>query len=247
VAGIVLVSNRTNLLTRLSDLWFMVGQLIDRSSMSSMGAVLVNSGVLALYRGDLLRDNLDAYLNEYFFGRKVELSDDSMLTIYALLKGKAVQQQTAFSFTMMPEKYSHHRRQYLRWMRGAFIRTWWRFRYLPVNKLAYWLHFAGWMQMALSTVTFTVLFVLTPVHHPEVVPLFLAVPILVGYGQALRYFMVKRSDMTTKEQIGTYLMMPIVVLYGFFVLRFFRFYAIATCLNVGWGTRQKVELVATDS
>ena len=120
VAGVVMLANvRTNLLTRASELWFVVGQMIDRSAMSAMGGVLVNSGALAFYRADLLRRHLDGYLNESFFGRRVGCSDDSMLTIYALMEGRAVQQPTAFAFTLMPERYSHHRRQYVRWMRGA--------------------------------------------------------------------------------------------------------------------------------
>ncbi len=55
VAGVVLVSNRVNLLTKLTNIWFTVGQLVDRSMMSSVGGVLVNSGALAFYRGDLLQ------------------------------------------------------------------------------------------------------------------------------------------------------------------------------------------------
>jgi hyaluronan synthase len=242
VAGVVMVSNRVNLLTKMSDLWFVLGQLVDRSSMSAVGSVLVNSGCIAFYRGEMLRKNLDGYLNEYFFGRAVELSDDSMLTIYALMEGKAVQQPTAFAFTLMPENYSHHRRQYLRWMRGAFIRAWWRFKYLPLTSPSYWLHLFGWVQMALSTLVFSVLFIYTPTVAPEMLPYFVVVPIIVGYGQGLRYFMIKRSDMNLWSQFGIFLMTPVIVLYGFFVLRMLRFYAIATCRQAGWGTRQTVEL-----
>ncbi len=244
VAGVVMLANvRTNLLTRASELWFVVGQMIDRSAMSAMGGVLVNSGALAFYRADLLRRHLDGYLNESFFGRRVELSDDSMLTIYALMEGRAVQQPTAFAFTLMPERYSHHRRQYVRWMRGAFIRSWWRFRYLPLGSYAYWNHLLGWLQMVLSLATFGIFFVLVPVAvSPKVLPYFLVVPLLVGLGQGLRYFAVRRSDMTRREQVGIYLLSPVTSLYSFFVLRFIRYYAMCTCLKTGWGTRQQVEL-----
>jgi hyaluronan synthase len=241
VAGIVLVRNRVNALTWLTDLWFVVGQLVDRSSMSSVGAVLVNSGALAFYRGELLRENLDGYLNETFFGRRIETSDDSLLTIYALAKGKAVQQPTAFSFTLMPEKWSHHRRQYLRWMRGAFIRSWWRFRYLPVRGWAYWLHFIGWVQMAMATVTFLVYFIYMPVVYPPIIPYLLIIPIAVGYGQATRFFMLCRKDTPLRTQLLVYLATPVLTLYCFFVLRALRWYAMFTCLETGWGTRQQVE------
>lgn len=245
VAGVVLVRNRVNLLTWMTDLWFVVGQLVDRSSMSSVGGVLVNSGALAFYRGELLRDNLDGYLNEEFFGRRVELSDDSMLTIYALSRGRAVQQPTSFAFTLMPETWSHHRRQYLRWMRGAFIRSFWRFRYLPLNSWAYWMHFIGWVQMAMSTVTFAVFFVFMPVVDPRIIPYLMLIPVLVGYGQATRYFMLQRADTPFRVQLAVYLATPLLTLYTFFVLRFLRLYAMATCLKTGWGTRQQVESLTT--
>ena len=245
VAGVVLVKNRVNALTWLTDLWFTVGQLVDRSSMSSVGGVLVNSGALAFYRGSLLRANLDGYLNEDFFGRRVELSDDSLLTIYGLARGRAVQQPTSFALTLMPEKYSHHRRQYLRWMRGAFIRSWWRFRYLPLRGWAYWIHFSGWLQMVMSTVTFGVFFVYMPVVVPSSIPTLILIPIIVGYGQGLRYFLIRRSDTSVRAQLGIYLLTPILTIYSFFVLRCLRWYAMATCLKTGWGTRAQVESLTT--
>jgi hyaluronan synthase len=247
VAGVVMVANQVNLLTRFTDLWFVIGQLVDRSGMSSVGSVLVNSGALAFYRGTLLRDNLDGYLNELFFGRSIETSDDSLLTIYALLKGKAVQQHSSFSFTFMPETYSHHRRQYLRWMRGAFIRAWWRFRYLPVNSPAYWFNLLGWVQVALSTVTFTALFLYGAIRTPADLPFLLMIPVLVGYGQGLRYFMIKRSDISFRQQAGIFLLIPVLVIYGFFVLRALRLYAAATCLKTSWGTRETVEVTTSSA
>jgi hyaluronan synthase len=243
VAGIIMVANRSvNLLTRMTDLWFVIGQTVDRSAFSVARGVLVNSGALAFYRGELLRKYRDGYLAEWFFGRRVEFSDDSLLTIYALIEGQAVQQPTSFAFTLMPERYSHHRRQYIRWMRGAFIRSFWRFRYLPLTSVAYWLHFLSWVQMFLATFTFAVLFVWTPIHVPEVIPVFLMIPLLVGYGQGLRYFIIRRSDMTFGAQFRMWLLTPVVSLYSFFILRFIRFYSIATCLKTGWGTRENVEV-----
>jgi hyaluronan synthase len=89
VAGIVLtMNNRKKFMTRMQDLWFLVGQLVDRSANSTFGAVLVNSGVLAFYRGELILDHIEGYTNETFMGRKIEFSDDSLLTIYALSRGK---------------------------------------------------------------------------------------------------------------------------------------------------------------
>lgn len=243
VAGIVLtINNHKKLITRLSDLWFLTGQLVDRSAFSTMGSVLVNSGVLAFYRGHILIDNLESYTSEQFFGKNVEFSDDSMLTIYALNKGKTVQQPTSFSFTLMPENFSHHFRQQVRWMRGAFIRSWWRFKYLPLNSYAFWGHFIGWCQFFLSGVLFTYLFVWMPVINRALIPWLLIIPILVGYGQALRYLTVWRSDESFFYRVCTFLMEPIAAIWSYFVLRFVRIYAMATCLKTGWGTRTEVEV-----
>jgi hyaluronan synthase len=210
--------------------------------MSSMGSVLVNSGPLALYRADLIHDNLDGYLNETFAGRPVEFSDDSMLTIYALARGRAVQQPTAFAFTLMPEKLSHHLRQYVRWMRGATIRSVWRFRYLPLGSYAYWGHLLGWVQMLLGTLIFLMLFVVQPVIDWRYSPLLLLIPVCVGYAQSLRYLSFTRSDETFRSQLITFLLTPIATLWAFFVLRAVRWYGMATCLRTGWGTRQNVEV-----
>jgi hyaluronan synthase len=241
VGGVVLTANNTtNLLTRLTDLWFVCGQLVDRSALSTMGSVLVNSGSLAAYRGHILRANLPAYLNERFFGRPVQFGDDSMLPLYALAGGRAVQQPTAFSFAAMPETVSHHLRQYLRWMRGSFIRSFWRFRYLPVTRYAFWRHYAGWVQWALSTAIFARLFLYRPLAHGDWTAglALLGVPLLLDYARSLRYLMVQRADESLRSQLLTWALAPLMCVWAFAVLRFVRIYAMLTCTRTGWGTRQ---------
>lgn len=243
VAGVVMaLNNRKNLLTRFTDLWFVMGQLVDRSAMSTMGSVLVNSGVLALYRADIIRKYLDSYLNESFMGKHVEFSDDSMLTLYALTEGKAVQQRTSYAFTAMPENFDHHIRQYIRWMRGAFIRTFWRFKYLPLDGYAYWSHLLGWTQMIVSLSIFFALFVVNPVITHHILPTLILIPILVGYGQALFYLTIKRSDETLASQLYTFSTAVIASVWAYFGLRIVRWYAILTCTRTGWGTRDSIEV-----
>lgn len=245
VAGVVMsLNSQKNFLTRFTDLWFVMGQLVDRSSMSTMGAVLVNSGPLAFYRGDMIRKNLEGYINESFFGKAVEFSDDSMLTLYALKDGLAVQQTSAFAFSVMPETLSHHLRQYVRWMRGAFIRTFWRFKYLPLSSYGYWSHILGWLQMAISLTIFLSLFILAPILHGAIWPSLLLIPILVGYGQALFYLTIKRSDVPFRSQLLIYMTALPAALWAYFGLRFVRWYAIATCRKTGWGTREIIEVKA---
>jgi hyaluronan synthase len=241
VGGVVLTANNTrNLLTRMTDLWFVCGQLVDRSALSTMRSVLVNSGSLAAYRAHILRANLDAYLNERFFGHAVQFGDDSMLPLYGLATGRSVQQPTAFSFAAMPETVSHHLRQYLRWMRGSFIRSFWRFRYLPVTGYAYWRHFAGWVQWALSTAIVVRLFLYRPVAYGDWTTALavVGVPLALEYARALRYLTVRRADESFRSQLLTWSLAPLMSLWAFTTLRLVRLYAMATCTRTGWGTRQ---------
>lgn len=249
VAGIVLATNhRTNLLTRITDLWFTTGQLTDRSALSAMGAVLVNSGPLAAYRAAVIRDNLDSYLNETFMGRPVMFSDDSLLTLYALLRGKTVQQPSAVVFTALPERASHFGRMYMRWMRGSTIRSLWRLRYLPVTGYAYWAHLIRWFTVALSTTVLGWLLLVEPLRYGSRPPAsFLLVPILIGWAQALRYLGVIRSDERIRQRAVTWLLMPLAVLASWTLLRAMRWYGMATCARTGWGTRQNGAEVALDA
>ncbi|WP_078885060.1 glycosyltransferase family 2 protein [Streptomyces sp. NRRL S-146] len=252
VAGIVLATNhRTNLLTRVTDLWFTTGQLTDRSALSAMGAVLVNSGPLAAYRAPVVRDNLGSYLGETFMGRPVGFSDDSLLTLYALLRGRTVQQPSAVVFTALPEKPSHFARMYMRWMRGSTIRSIWRMRYLPLSGWAYWAHLLRWFQVALSTAVLGWLLVVEPLRYDNPPPAsFLVVPFLIGWAQALRYLSVHRSDERMRQRAVTWLLMPLAVIGAWTVLRVMRWYGAATCARTGWGTRQngaEVSLTTTSA
>ncbi|MBL8122287.1 glycosyltransferase [Candidatus Saccharibacteria bacterium] len=243
VAGLVLArNNRTNLLARITDLLFVTGQLTDRSMMSSLGSVLVNSGGLAAYRADVVRRNIQSYLHEEFFGHPVEFSDDSMLTLYALGSGKTIQQPTAFVFTMMPDRLSHHVRQQIRWMRGSFIRSWWRLKYLPPWSPGFIRQAVGWLQFVVTTTLLTLMLISRPsMPHVPLLPL-IAIPILVGYAQALRYFAVHRSDEPLWSQLLTYALTPLAVLWSYLVLRPIRLYAAITCFRGSWGTRKSVEV-----
>lgn len=224
---------------RVTDLWLVTSQLVDRSSLSAVGSVLVNSGPLAAYRAEIIRDNLKGYLGETFAGRPVNLSDDSLLTLFALMKGRTVQQPTAFAFSAMPERYNHLQRMYLRWMRGSTIRSLWRLKYLPLSRLAYWIHLSRWFQVALTTIILAWLLVIDPLKYGKYPsPLFLAVPFLIGWAQGTRYLTVSRSDERLISRLLTWTMMPIAVVFSWTVLRWLRWYGAATCIKTGWGTRQ---------
>lgn len=248
VAGVVVAkNNRTNMLARITDLLFVTGQLIDRSMMSALGNVLVNSGGLAAYRGEIVRTNLDAYLQEEFFGHHIEFSDDSMLILFSLEKGKTVQQPTAFVFTMMPDNFSHHFRQQLRWMKGSFIRSWWRLKYLPINSYGFFRQAMGWAQFVMTTILFVLMLLFSWSSVATLAPYLLFAPVVVGYIQSLRYLTLKRSDEKLSSQLLTYVLAPLAVMWSTVVLRPIRLYAMIQCVKNEWGTRGSVEVTLVSS
>jgi hyaluronan synthase len=247
VAGVVIAKNaQVNLLSRITDLIFVSNQqLIDRAAMSHFGNVLVNSGGLAFYRSDIVHQALEqGYTRELFFGRPVSFSDDSFLTLFALLQGKTVQQPSAIVFADMPIKLGHHFRQQIRWGRGSFIRSWWRLRHLPINSVGYIRQLLGWILFLALTITLIELLLVIPITQKVLPPIELVIiPIIFSYIQASRYFVIKRSDMSRLSQTFTYLLAPVAIVWSMIVLRIIRLYAIVTCLRTGWGTRRQVEIL----
>jgi hyaluronan synthase len=243
VAGLVLALNKhKNLLVKVIDLVITTWQLTSRSALSMTGNVLVNSGPYALYRSSVIAEARDAYLAETFCGRPVHFSDDALLTMFALLRGRAVQQHTAVAFTTWPEGLSHHVRQQLRWCRGMFIRSFWRFRYLPVTGVAFWFEIISWIQFFLSTAAFLEIFIIeSAVQRHLVLPALIITPLLT-YGVTLRTLMIRRDDETRLQQLGVYALSPLVILWGWLIFRPLRVWGMLTCLKLGWGTRQDVEV-----
>ena len=247
VAGVVVAKNvQTNLLSRMLDLLFVSNQqLIDRSTMSQFGSVLVNSGGLAFYRYEVIQAAIDyGYTEEVFFGRPVVFSDDSYLTLFALVHGKTVQQPSAIVFCDMPVKFGHHIRQQLRWGRGSFIRSWWRLRHLPVNSFAYLRQLVGWCVFVALTTILVEIFIFLPITTGTLPSLQLfIIPIIFSHLQAARYFAIKRSDMSRRSQVAIFALAPLAMLWSTVVLRAVRLYASATCFKTGWGTRTSIEIL----
>lgn len=246
VGGInVGLNTEHNLLTRLSDLLHIQWQLITRSAQNVARQITVNSGRLAFYRSAVCLDNTRAYLSEQFLGRHVEYSDDSLLTMFAIERGRTVQQPTAIALTWHPENVAFLVRQRLRWMRGWFIRSFWRMRYLPLSGYAFWSELVDLFRLALGTVLTTLVLVVGPIWLGT--PLtwqLLVVPVALCYASAMRYLAVRRGDQRLRDRMLVVALAPVVLLWAWFVLRPLRLFAMLTCRNTGWGTRDGVEVEA---
>ncbi|WGD38142.1 glycosyltransferase [Lysinibacter sp. HNR] len=244
VAAVILSTNyRSSLLARVMDLYTVGLQLFERSAFSRLNSVLVNSGGCAFYRAEIIWDNVEIYLGETLFGKPVHFSDDSLLTLFALERGKAVQQLSCFAFTLMPAKFSHHRRQQLRWMRGSFIRSGWRMRFLPMNQWAYWLHLAKWIMYATMT-TALFLLIFTGGLPAGTLASGAVAGIILYTVTVVRYLSVMRSDQSTGQRVLTFATAPLAAVWSLTFLRVLRWYAMITVGNLGWGTRSHIEIHA---
>ncbi len=239
VAGLELAWNHDcNLLTRMKSVNALVWQFVTCSSQNVLGGnVLVNRGTFALYRGDMIRETLDAYVGETFMGRPVMLGDDTMLTLYALGRGKAVQQPSAACFAMYPETFSHTVRQWVRWMRGTSLRTLWRLRYLSPTSWGWWYTvLTTWGYLAFLAVVATVLIDWPGSREFAITALYISA--LWTWVVASRMLILKRFDHSVPQTVESVMLVPIAILWMTFVLRPIRLYGMFTMHRQGWVTRQ---------
>jgi hyaluronan synthase len=238
VAGIEVMYNaRVSWLTRSVASRNIVYQLVTWGAQSAVGDTLVNRGTYALYRAEVIREIVPAYLEETFLGRPIKLGDDAALALFARGRGRTVQQVSAFSLPMCAETFSHHFRQFTRWMRGKVIRDEWRLRYLPISSY-------GWLYTVLTifgVVTSSAVAILTVAFLPATAWLLsytLAALIFASLATGTRVFCIKRSDENFWQRIIAWLVYPSAQLWVLFVLRPLRFYGAITWYRQGWNTRQ---------
>ena len=142
---------------------------------------------------------------------------------------------------MYPETLSHHLRQWVRWMRGLTVRTFWRIRYLPVWSYGWWFTVMSLWGFFASTATLLSVAALWPESRAF---LLTALGASVGWAwlMALRVFCVARSDESWWVRLRVFLLAPVAGAWVTLVLRWLRIHGIFTCVKDGWNTRQKVEV-----
>lgn len=120
VAGRVLVLNREeNLLTRLLSARFFITFDLARAAQSRFGAVLCTPGALSAYRLSAVREVLEPWSSQTFFGSPCTIAEDRALTTWLLRRGyRSVYQRTAIVETIMPTDLRRMGRMLVRWERG---------------------------------------------------------------------------------------------------------------------------------
>jgi hyaluronan synthase len=237
VAGVELALNfRENWLTRTVYARTLFFQVISCGAQSAFGDILVNRGPFALYRSELLKDIVPAYLDETFLGKRIKLGDDAALTLFARCRGKAVQQSDAFAFSMFPESMSHHLRQWTRWMRGSVIRNCWRIKYLKIHSYSWWFTLVS-MQLFLMAISTPMAIIMAWPSSRGVLLWMLGAMVPWSYLSGLRIFSIRRTDETKFTRFVTWLTYPTSILWMLFVLHWIRVYSIITWYKQGWNTR----------
>lgn len=243
VAGLETAINiDRNILTRAIGYRSIVFQLFAMSAQSvARGSVLINPGAFSLYRAPLIRRIVPAYLGEKFFGVPVTLGDDTALTMYALMHGRAVHQPTAVSLPVYPETLSHHLKQWTRWMRASTIRMLWRTKYLPIFSYG-WIFTVFTIGSFLLSVAFTVAIPLAWPSTAELLWASIAAMVIWPWAIAVRLATIRRSDQSFASRFIGISLLPFAALWYTLVLRQIRFYGIATCWRQSWVTRKQVEV-----
>lgn len=81
-------------------------------------------GRLYAVRTEILKRHMDEFVNQIFFGRRMETGDDRVITSYCIQDGfKTVFERNATVYTYCPQSISAFAKQRLRWSRSSFRET----------------------------------------------------------------------------------------------------------------------------
>jgi cellulose synthase/poly-beta-1,6-N-acetylglucosamine synthase-like glycosyltransferase len=225
-----------SLVARAADIDIGGSCVMMRASRSMLGSLETTSGALALYRSEILYDNLDEYAVECGTG------DDRWLAMRALLRGQVVGVYEAGVETDMPTSMHGTFRQRLRW-----ARSWWWMLPFAYARLS-------WKQLASPTIGLVEL-IITPVvmlwaicssiigirlrlSHPEAALAFFGAYCAVRFALSVLY-LAGRPRMSFRQKLLSLLIgTPAAVFLNLLLLMPTRYYALARLQDNRWQTRQ---------
>jgi cellulose synthase/poly-beta-1,6-N-acetylglucosamine synthase-like glycosyltransferase len=131
VTGSVGVENESrNILTRLiaSRYWMAFNQ--ERAAQSLFGVTMCCSGPFSAFRGDLIRELKDEYVDQSFLGEACTFGDDRHLTNLILRAGyRVVYDDNAHAKTNVPDTLRAYLRQQVRWNKSFYREALWTARF----------------------------------------------------------------------------------------------------------------------
>ena len=244
VAGFVSAYNWSqNVLTRLIDLRYVSAFLAERAAYSFFGAVLCCCGSLAFYRADVVRDNLDDFLDQRFLGRVATYGDDRRLTNYALRSGRVVLCSRARASTAVPERFGHYLRQQVRWNKSFIRESLWVLGTFPLSANAFWLTLCEVFTWVIVSALFGFTLVIWPfTRESRVFFPFVALIALAAYARNAVYLHDSRRTLRLRDRLTIFALAPLYGVLHLLVLTPLRFWSLVTLRQTRWGTRRRVEV-----
>jgi hyaluronan synthase len=235
VAGKVAVHNRrAGLIPRMLHVRFILSFDFLRSAQSFFRTVYCCPGALAAYRLSVVREVLEAWERQTFFGVPCTYGEDRALTNFILEAGyDSVYQRTAIVHTLVPETYRQLCKMYLRWDR-SYIREELRFGRIVWKRPPLWRALAIY-ETTVTNLRFPVaylsiaLMILHAVQDPTAILRMLLAIMIVSTVYVLYYL---RSERSWEFVFGI-----LYAYFSFFALTWIFPYAALTIRARGWLTR----------
>jgi cellulose synthase/poly-beta-1,6-N-acetylglucosamine synthase-like glycosyltransferase len=245
VTGDVRVRNLDhNRLTRLIDERYRLLFEQERAAQGMVGAVLCCSGPFSAYRRPVLAQVWGEYLSQTFAGRTCVAGDDIHLTNLVLAHGyQSLYEPSAKALTIVPTTLSGYLRQQARWNRSFYRELLPTLRILPNRSPYLALDVSARLLLPLLLAAGTVLATLWAVRavqdagagHGDV-------RVLAGAGVVALMVACSAWLLAGKVLGPVRRRLDFVVLYGLIYVLLLvpvRFWALATVLRNGWGTRRE--------
>ncbi|MFD4190791.1 glycosyltransferase family 2 protein [Amycolatopsis thermoflava] len=233
--GLTLVENRhKNLLTRVVDLEMVTWCMVTRMARSILGAVAPTSGILAIYRADLVYDNLEDYVTSGTAG------DDRRLTHYALLRGQVVAVNEALVHSALPERLGQMWRQRVRWFKSYWRYVGWEIEHFPLIPLLFRAY--AMIFTVVSPLVYAWVLILLPGHSKLVLVQGFGYWMIMTWAQTAMYAAM-RPQMRLRTRVTAWLFLtPLVSLVNLLLVRPAMYWAIFKAKDQSWMTRTQDDL-----
>jgi hyaluronan synthase len=230
--GMILVRNwNKNFLTRLTDINVVTSCLLFRMARSILGIVSPTSGALALYRAEVIYDNLDDYLNSGTAG------DDRRLSFYALLRGQVVGVTESVVATQLPDTWVGCFWQRMRWSKSAWLGA--PFVITNLRPLMVFFYVFPLLFALLWPIVVAVLTAITIQYHSAALLRGLLFWEVCALTMTAIYAMY-RPSFTMKDRLVQWALSPLYPLLGLVILRPAVYYALTQLKSTSWHTRGTV-------
>lgn len=231
--GLTLVRNRnSNWLTRVIDVEIVTWCLVTRMARSQLGAVAPTSGILAVYRKELILDNLDDYISSGTAG------DDRRLTHYALKRGQVVAVNEALVYSAMPETLKELWPQRVRWFKSYWKYVGYELVHFEGAPLFFRLY--GMVLTGVAPIMYAWVLFALPYHHGEY---FVFVQgfgywVIMTYAQTGMYVALRPEMRTGQKFVAWLFLTPLVSLLNLLLIKPAMYWAMTQARTTNWGTRK---------